>query len=253
MTRTELEGICQQQLALDLGCSPSLLDGTENHVILWQELPGRRKYNSDAPMLELAVWKGKFVAACGEKLLPWAQEHLLMVSPEWLFMPNVFRALEGALSPLGCQLQGALLYALPSVPCAPTQPTGPVQWFEKPELEQFRGDTRWSDAFIFDAYTDNFLAVAALDKHGEPVGMAGASRDGARMWQIGLNVVPECRGQGIGTNLTALLKDEILHRGAVPFCGTAGSHIFSREVQRNAGFRPAFAWLYARPAGTKGR
>lgn len=91
------------------------------------------------------------------------------------------------------------------------------------------------------------LAVAALDEGGQPVGMAGASRDGERLWQIGVNVLPPHRGRGLAAGLTALLKDELLRRGIVPFYGTAQSHIFSLNTARNAGFRPAWAEVWARP------
>ena len=95
--------------------------------------------------------------------------------------------------------------------------------------------------------TADMLAVAALDEGGQPVGMAGASRDGERLWQIGVNVLPSHRGRGLAAGLTALLKDELLRRGIVPFYGTAQSHIFSLNTARNAGFRPAWAEVWARP------
>jgi len=55
------------------------------------------------------------------------------------------------------------------------------------------------------------------------------------------------RGRGLAAGLTALLKDELLRRGIVPFYGTAQSHIFSLNTARNAGFRPAWAEVWARP------
>lgn len=93
------------------------------------------------------------------------------------------------------------------------------------------------------------LAVAALDRGGRPIAMAGASRDGARLWQIGINVLPSAAGQGLGANLTALLKDELLRRGIVPFYHTEGSHLASLNVGLQAGFRPAFGYLYAQAKG----
>ena len=51
-------------------------------------------------------------------------------------------------------------------------------------------------------------------------------------------------------DLTALLKDELLRRDLVPFYGTAESHLASQNVALGAGFRPGFAYLYAKPKGT---
>lgn len=78
------------------------------------------------------------------------------------------------------------------------------------------------------------------------MGMAGASADSKTMWQIGINVLPEYRGRGIGTNLVTLLKNEILNRGKIPFYGTVGSHFHSQNIAINAGFFPAWAELYSK-------
>lgn len=76
--------------------------------------------------------------------------------------------------------------------------------------------------------------------------MAGASRDGENMWQIGINVMEEASGQGIGQNIVKLLKEEILNRGKVPFYGTVESHIISQRVALSSGFYPVFAEIKIR-------
>lgn len=76
--------------------------------------------------------------------------------------------------------------------------------------------------------------------------MAGASRDGENMWQIGINVMEEASGQGIGQNMVKLLKEEILNRGKVPFYGTVESHIISQRVALASGFYPVFAEIKIR-------
>lgn len=242
------------QLALDLGCDVSLFDGPESHVVLWRDCPGRRKYSDDAPLLEVAIWNGKLVAACGAALLPWARAYFPTRKPEWLFTPGCFREIESALRPLGYEIgNDSHHFYLPDLSRPETVPLRPVRWYEAEELEQFRCDPRWGDALAFGPYSPDFLAVAALDDAGRPMAMAGCSQDGAKLWQIGINVLPEHRGRGLAANLTGLLKDEVLRRGAVPFYGTAESHIVSQNVARGAGFRPAFAYLFARPRREKER
>jgi predicted GNAT family acetyltransferase len=93
------------------------------------------------------------------------------------------------------------------------------------------------------------LGVAALRK-GEIVGMAGASADSPTMWQIGINVEPACRGEGLASLLVTLLKNEILKRGVLPFYGTALSHIASQRTALVAGFLPAWAELVAEAGET---
>ena len=49
--------------------------------------------------------------------------------------------------------------------------------------------------------------------------------------------------KGIAPALAAMLKNEILVRGKLPYYGTALSHIASQRVAVKAGFLPAWAEL----------
>ena len=88
------------------------------------------------------------------------------------------------------------------------------------------------------------LAVCAMD--GSTIlGMAGATRDSARLWQIGVNVTTEGAGKGVGTYVTSLLRQELLKRGVVPTYATVESHIKSQRVALRAGFEPAFYEIFS--------
>lgn len=245
LTKQEIWAIAHAQLALDLGCEAKLLDNGENAVFAWKDLPGRRKRDNNVPFLELAVIHGKLAAACHRDLLPWAREQLLPRQAEWLFLPQNFRRIEAGLAPFGYTLGDARHFYLPDVSLPLSTPRCLVRWYEGDALEQFRDGDTWSEALAFSEFTPDMLAVAALDRRGVPVAMAGASRDSASMWQIGIRVLPERQGEGLGANLTALLKDELLRRGILPLYSTAESHIASQNVAFKAGFRPAFGYLYA--------
>lgn len=238
------------QLALDLGCSPSLFDTTGNEIVPFRDCPGRRKYSALPPMLEIVVCNNKLVASCGAKILSDCEAYLRNFPAQWLFTPKALRALDDILGLVGYKVGMLHHYYLPRFPLSPVQPIAAVRWYEGSQLECFRGDDRWTDAVAFGEYSPDILGVAALDSAGEPVAIAACSRDGEKLWQIGVNVLPEYRGKGYAANLTALLRDEILRRDAVPFYGTAESHINSQNVALNAGFRPAFAYLFAQRKGT---
>ena len=116
------------------------------------------------------------------------------------------------------------------------------------EIEDFRGDSRFDEAFAFCADAPDVLGVsAAVD--GKLAGMAGASCDSPAMWQIGINVEPAYRGKGVGTMLVSLLKNEILRRGLLPFYGTSISHLASQRVALGAGFIPAWVELITSKIG----
>jgi len=249
MDKNTLWSVVRTQLSLDIGCNVDLLNREKPLVVEWRDLPGRRKYNDATRFLEIAIIDGALAVGCAAPLLPWAKEYFPQQQPEWLFQPTHLREIDQALAPYGYMVGDAHHYYLPTLPNQDTAPLGSVAWYEEDQLEQFRGNSRWQEALAFNPYYPDMLAVAALDDQGQPIAMAGASQDGKRMWQIGITVQPPYRGRGLAANLTALLKDELLHRDIVPFYGTATSHIFSQNVAIKAGFRPAFAYLYAKSKG----
>ena len=64
----------------------------------------------------------------------------------------------------------------------------------------------------------------------------GVSRDGARLWQIGITVLP-VPGPGLAANLTALIRDELPPGISSPSTARPRA-IISQNVAISAGFRP---------------
>lgn len=147
-------------------------------------------------------------------------------------------------------------------------------WYEKDEIFRFKDNNRFTSALSFWLTQPDVLAVAAMkeeqglsmdtlypgqrDVQEEMIcgakdydqshmsGMAGASADGEYLWQIGINVVPECAGKGLAVELVRQIKDEIIRRGKVPFYGTSESHTISQTVGLKAGFVPAWTEIYVK-------
>ena len=67
------------------------------------------------------------------------------------------------------------------------------------------------------------------------------------MWQIGIDVLPEYRGRGIGKTLVTLLKNEAEKRGALPYYGTSLSNLASWKIALGSGFAPAWVETESRP------
>jgi len=74
----------------------------------------------------------------------------------------------------------------------------------------------WSNALCEERRQLDVFGVGAYDKD-KLIGLAGCSADCERMWQIGVDVLPEYRRKGITDALTSRLAIEILERGKVPF------------------------------------
>lgn len=72
------------------------------------------------------------------------------------------------------------------------------------------------------------------------------SADCDTMWQIGVDVLPGYRRQGIASALTSRLALEILKAGKVPFYCAAWSNIKSVRNAVKSGFRPAWIEMTAK-------
>lgn len=241
-TKTEILNIAKKQLAVDFNCQLSDFEKEGNTITENKLLEGRRIYESDGCFLKMICIWGRAIISTDEEIRQWLEEKILKRDACWLFDFNKLRAIDNKLREFGHEIEEKHNYYLPNPVTCDVKPFTKIKWFEKEDILQFEGDSRFGEAFMFDDNFPDILGVAAFDGDNI-IGMAGASADSENLYQIGINVMPEYRGNGIGTNLVALLKQEVLKRGKVPFYGTAESHIVSRNIAIKAGFFPAWVEL----------
>ena len=105
----------------------------------------------------------------------------------------------------------------------------------------------WSNDLCEKRKEYDVLAAGAYDGD-RLVGLAGCSADCADMWQIGVDVLPEYRRQGIASALTSRLAIEILKRDKVPFYCCAWSNLKSVRNAIKSGFTPSWVEMTAKPA-----
>ncbi len=105
----------------------------------------------------------------------------------------------------------------------------------------------WSNAICADRMLLDMLCIGAYDA-GKLIGLAGCSADCEDMWQIGVDVLPEYRRQGIASALTSKLAVENLKRDKVPFYCCAWLNISSAKNAIKSGFVPAWAEMTVKPS-----
>jgi GNAT superfamily N-acetyltransferase len=103
----------------------------------------------------------------------------------------------------------------------------------------------WSNALCEKRKHLDVLGVGAYD-NGKLIGLAGCSADCEDMYQIGIDVLPGYRRQGIASALTSRLALEILKLGKVPFYCAAWCNLKSVRNAVKCGFVPAWVELTAR-------
>lgn len=92
------------------------------------------------------------------------------------------------------------------------------------------------------------LGIGAYD-NDKLIALVVCSKDCENMWQIGIDVLPQYRRDGLATCITSNLAIEVLKRNKVPYYCTSWSNI---KLVRNAikfGFLPTWVEIAVKPIG----
>ena len=249
LTKGGIERKFKEQLALELNCAPEDFSG-EEIVITGPVLHENRRKFSDQPFfLQMATFGAGAVISAEEALHPWLREWAKGKRGFWLFEQHNYLELDRLLRGYGYKMAQTHHMFTPTTEIAAVETGFPVRWMEQGDIPPFYGREEFSNALCdrFRPERPDVLAVAALDGE-EIMGMAGCSADTPELWQIGIDVLPRYRGRGIGKTLVALLRNEALRRGALPYYGTSLSNIASWRVALASGFLPAWVEAEARKA-----
>lgn len=91
--------------------------------------------------------------------------------------------------------------------------------------------------------------LAAIAEHnGEVVGVAGVSKDSEFMYQVGIDVLPGHRGNGLAPAMTAAACRAVFDLAGLPYYGTSSSNILSMRTALATGLRPMWVEVLTRPA-----
>ena len=249
LTKDGIERKFKEQLALEFGCAPEDFSG-EEIIITGPVLHENRRKFSDQPFfLQMATFGAGAVLSADERLHPRLREWAKGKRGFWLFEQHNYLELDRLLRGYGYKMALTHHMFTPTTEIAAVETGFPVRWLEQGDIPPFYGREEFSNALCdrFRPERPDVLAVAALDGE-EIMGMAGCSADTPELWQIGIDVLPRYRGRGIGKTLVALLRNEALRRGALPYYGTSLSNIASWRVALASGFLPAWVEAEARKA-----
>lgn len=227
-------------LALDYNCLPEDFDKNENILTAPSGSFGRNycEYNRFFRMVTF----GNNCVICADKLIhPFLREFIKSGEGHRLFEQNALFSLQAELTHHGFELGGSHHYFLPQ---NMVELSGEfrLKWlFDKSDFKEFYGDKRFPNALCEHYSETRPDRIVVLAYNGDNImGMAGCSEDAPSWLQIGVDVIPEYRGRGVGTFLVNSLKNEILRRGEIPFYGTAVANIHSQNIAVKCGFKPIF-------------
>ena len=249
MTQTDLLRIALAQSAIDLSCAPEDLISGKKIVVESAPHPKARAYLRLPFTCNLVSYGGGVMASVSPETRHIVTSYIEKYPTEHLFETPNLHALDDALAPHGLRTCFMAEYFLPDLSALRPLPCKYDLRLLQPA--DFKGLylPQWSNALSDKRPHLDILGVGAYDGDAL-VGFAGCSADCDRMWQIGIDVLPAYRRQGIAAALTARLALECLERGKVPFYCAAWSNIPSVRNAIRAGFRPAWVELTVKSAET---
>lgn len=247
MTNQEIFRIAMEQSAADLCAAPEDFEKSENVIVTSQINGQARRYLKLPFSCQLVSYGNNVVASVSHEFREMTEKYVNSYPIEHLFETPHLHALNEALMGKGQKICFMAEYFLPDVNVLTTRDAGPYK-IKLLYPKDFAGLylPEWSNALCADRKHLDVLGVGAYD--GDMlIGLAGCSADCDSMWQIGIDVLPAYRRQGIASALTSRLAIEILNRGKVPFYCAAWSNVKSVRNAIRSGFRPAWVEMTAKP------
>lgn len=245
-TNEEIRRVALEQSAIDSNCKWDDFFKKDNVIVTSVANPSARRYLKLPHVCDLTTYGNNIVATISEEYRDIVESYISKYAVEHCFETPNMHVLNDAFRPHGLGVCFMAEYFLPDMdvlkPLACKLETRVLEQADFIDLYK----PEWSNALCEDRKHLDVLGVGAYDS-GKLVGLAACSADGDTMWQIGIDVLPEYRRQGIASAITSRLAVEILERGKVPFYCCAWSNIKSAKNAIKSGFRPAWAQMTVKP------
>ena len=253
MTNREILKIAMEQSAADLCADAQDFEKSENTVVISQQSDNARKYLRLPFSCQLVSYGKGVVASVSPEFYDMVEKYINSYPTEHIFETPNMHVLNEALMEKGQKICFMAEYFLPDTDAlrhsnaVNTVPYG-MRLLGPDDFGELYVPA-WSNALCEQRRHLDVLGVGAYD-NGKLVGLAGCSADCDTMWQIGIDVLPEYRRQGIASALTSRLAIEILNRGKVPFYCAAWCNVKSVRNAIKSGFRPAWVEMTAKSCET---
>ena len=246
MTNREMMEIAMRQSAEDMGYCEEDFEKDKNVVVPLKLGENARRYLKEPISCNLVSYGNNIVAASIPETMDLVSSYIEKFEFYHCFETPNMHWLNERLSEKGHKICFMAEYYLPDLsrildlPCAYETRILEQKDFAELYLPE------WSNALCEERKNLDVLGIGAYNG-STLVGLAACSADCDDMWQIGVDVLPEYRRQGIASALTSALTKEIINRNKVPFYCTAWSNVRSVRNAVKSGFIPAWVEMTAKP------
>lgn len=157
----------KKQLAKDYNCSVKDFENKDNIITEAKVIRGNRIYIEDNKILKILIFNGKAIISTNSYLKEWCHKDIAKVPGEWMFLTSVLRMIDKRLGEFGYEIDNIHHCYLPHYEESYSyKDDKSLRWYEGEEIEQFRNNKRFDEAFAFDRRYPDVLGVAALNEEG---------------------------------------------------------------------------------------
>ncbi|MDE7184823.1 MAG: GNAT family N-acetyltransferase [Lachnospiraceae bacterium] len=245
-TNQDILQIAMKQSAFDLNCSQTDFLESANIIVQSEIGASAKKYYKEPIACNFVSYGNNLVVSVKDAYRSIVEEYIQKYEFYHCFETPYMHWLDERMSKMGQRICFMAEYFLPDMGRMGRLPCN----YEMRILNQtdFRNlyVPEWSNALCNARKELDVLGIGAYDGN-QLIGLAGCSADCDSMWQIGIDVLPEYRRQGIASALTSNLAMEILERGKVPFYCCTWSNIRSSRNAMKSGLAPAWVEMTIKP------
>lgn len=222
-----------EQFALDIGCLPT--DLTTDTFCYGQPTKAMFSYHRFAGVA--IVYQGKlYIRANNVSLVSQLKKQYQGKNNQWFFDLQNIQAFQAILIKNGYRLKEWGTFLLPQKIVNSEEEA--FQFFYGDDIKQFRNQKDFDQCFMYSKEDPDKLGVA-YQINNKIIGMAGCNENGKYYCEIGINILPNYRKQGLATKLIQKLTAEIMRADMdrIPVARTEFSHTESLNAFINAGYK----------------
>lgn len=237
MNKDYMMNIVYNQLSIDYNCNPHDFLSNEFLFTVAEKVEGRRALPFIEPRLEIVTFGKGLVINSSSNIINYVKKQFLDKSKLEIMNSSLIKSFNPYYLPdLNTIMSITSNYDINGYE---------FKIIQKNEIKYFYKYKYLHNALQYDMNSERpeILGVIAY-KNNQLIGIACASEDSSTMWQIGVDVLPEFRGNGIAVKLVNLLACECLKMDIVPYYTTDIGNINSQKVAIKSGFFPAWSHCF---------
>ena len=150
-----------KQLAIDFCTDEASVLSKENIFTEYKRLEGRRIFREEECFLKAASVNGKILASGKKDIIDWMREKYKDGNGAWFMDMECLHELEAGLSKFGCHIGQAHPFYIATEKTEVDTKGYEIKKYIGEELEQFRGDDRFGEAFLFDDVPKDEIGIGA--------------------------------------------------------------------------------------------